>query len=177
LITPQMRIGELLAAYPELEDVLIETAPAFKKLRNPALRKTVARVTSLAQAARVGGVPVTEIVQRLRAAAGQSEWSPKSGTDGQREPGLGEERPDWLREATIQRTLDARPMIEAGEQPLTTVLRELTQLPENAVYELITPFEPAPLIDRAKKIGFVLWTAAMSASEYRTYFIRPRQKS
>ena len=56
-ITPQTKVGELLTAYPELEDLLIEIAPAFKKLRKPVLRRTVAKVTSLAQAARVGRWP------------------------------------------------------------------------------------------------------------------------
>ena len=33
-ITPQTKVAELLDAYPELEDVLVEMAPPFKKLRN-----------------------------------------------------------------------------------------------------------------------------------------------
>jgi hypothetical protein len=47
LITPQTKVGELLDAFPELENVLIQIAPPFKKLRNPILRRTVARVTRL----------------------------------------------------------------------------------------------------------------------------------
>ncbi|MFH1755446.1 MAG: DUF1858 domain-containing protein, partial [Candidatus Latescibacterota bacterium] len=54
-ITPDMKVSALLEAYPELEDVLIGIAPAFKKLRNPVLRRTVAKLTSLRQAAQVGG--------------------------------------------------------------------------------------------------------------------------
>ncbi len=49
-ITPDLKLGDLLDAYPELEDVLIEIAPAFRKLRNPVLRRTVAKLTSLRQA-------------------------------------------------------------------------------------------------------------------------------
>ncbi len=51
IITPQTKVKELLDAYPELEPVLIDMAPAFKKLRNPVLRRTIARVTSIKQAA------------------------------------------------------------------------------------------------------------------------------
>ncbi|MCP4310925.1 MAG: DUF1858 domain-containing protein, partial [Bacteroidetes bacterium] len=35
LITPKTRVGELLDAYPELEQVLMGLSPAFKKLKNP----------------------------------------------------------------------------------------------------------------------------------------------
>ena len=58
VITPKTKVAELLSTYPELEDVLVDMAPAFKKLKNPVLRRTIARVTSLQQAASVGEVPV-----------------------------------------------------------------------------------------------------------------------
>lgn len=41
-ITPSTKVAELLAAYPELEAVLIGMAPPFKKLKNPVLRRSVA---------------------------------------------------------------------------------------------------------------------------------------
>ncbi len=66
IITPQTKIGELLDTYPELESVLIDLAPAFKKLQNPILRKTVARVTSVRQAAAIGKLPVDVVVNKLR---------------------------------------------------------------------------------------------------------------
>ena len=47
IITPKTKVAELLDAYPQLEDILIEIAPQFKKLQNPVLQKTIARVTSL----------------------------------------------------------------------------------------------------------------------------------
>jgi hypothetical protein len=56
-ITPETKIAALLEAYPELEPVLIATAPAFNKLSNPVLRRTIARVTSLRRAAEVAGLP------------------------------------------------------------------------------------------------------------------------
>lgn len=169
-ITPRTKVGDLLNAYPELEDVLISIAPAFKKLRNPVLRRTVARMTSLAQAARVGGVSVTEIVQQLRKAAGQPQWEGEA--EGVSAVSAGGEPPDWVKAESIEKTFDARSMIEAGEQPLTAVMHDLSRLPDGAVYELITPFEPAPLIDRAKEKGFAVYAAARSASEFRTYFKR-----
>ena len=49
IISPKTKVGELLDNYPDLESVLMEMSPAFEKLRNPVLRKTVARVATLQQ--------------------------------------------------------------------------------------------------------------------------------
>jgi hypothetical protein len=42
-----------------------------EKLKNPVLRKTIARITSIGQAATVGGLDVQDLVNRLREKAGQ----------------------------------------------------------------------------------------------------------
>ena len=65
-ITPETKVGELLNNYPQLEDTLITIAPVLKKLKNPVLRRTVAKVTSLRQAAKVGNVPLADMINRLR---------------------------------------------------------------------------------------------------------------
>ena len=57
-ITPSVTIDALLKAYPELEEVLIGIAPPFKKLKNPILRRTIAKVATIRQIASVGGVPL-----------------------------------------------------------------------------------------------------------------------
>jgi hypothetical protein len=64
-ILPETKVGALLQAYPQLEDELIAIAPRFTALRNPVLRRTVARITTLAQAA-VAEIPTRELVDRLR---------------------------------------------------------------------------------------------------------------
>jgi hypothetical protein len=56
-ILPSTKVATLLDRYPELENVLIELAPPFKKLKNPFLRKGVAKVASLRHAATVSLQP------------------------------------------------------------------------------------------------------------------------
>lgn len=170
LITPQTKVGQLLTAYLEVEEVLISIAPAFKKLRNPVLLRTVARVTSLAQAARVGGVSVTDLVQRLRRAVGQADFdtaSEETESGGDFKPA-----PDWFDSDKVTKSFDARPMIDAGEQPIGRVLGDLDKLPDGEIYELITPFAPAPLIDKAVTRGFVAHSRAVGNEEHRTCFKR-----
>ena len=169
LITPQTKVGELLDAYPELESVLIEIAPPFKKLRNPILRRTVARVTSLAQAARVGNVPIGDMIRRLRRHVGQPDLEVEASAIVSAEISA-TSVPEWMDQGTVVGLLDARPMIDAGEQPLGRVMQELGRLQPGEIFELITPFEPAPLIDKAITRGYRVWTTARSTDEYRTYF-------
>lgn len=71
LITPDTKVGELLTHYPELEESLLQFSPAFAALKNPVLRRTVAQVTSLRQAAKVGNANIVEMVDTLRQAVGQ----------------------------------------------------------------------------------------------------------
>jgi hypothetical protein len=169
-ITPQTKVGELLEAYPELENVIMGVAPAFKKLQSPLLRRTVARVTSLAQAARVGGVSVAELVTRLRREVGQPDLAPEE-ADAE-PPAVATAEPGWFDSARIVKTLDARLLIEAGEHPIGQVLRDLDRLGAGEIYELITPFTPAPLIDQAEARGCVAFTKHSGSDETRTYFAR-----
>lgn len=164
VITPETRIAALLDQFPDLEKSLVQMAPAFQKLRNPILRKTIAKVTSIRQAAKIANLPVAELVNRLRQEAGFSEQMEPEETG---QPAA--ERPDWVKNFPVARTLDARPMIEAGEHPLTLVLKELMDLPINHCYELITAFLPAPLIDTVANKGFRSWTVEKESQQFHTF--------
>ena len=72
-IRPDTRIGDLLKQYPQLLDVLADYAPAFARLRNPLLRRTVGRMATLAQAASLGSVDLAALLRTLRQAVGEPE--------------------------------------------------------------------------------------------------------
>jgi uncharacterized protein (DUF2249 family) len=166
-ITPDTKVGALLDAYPELEDKLIELAPAFAKLRNPVLRKTVAKVATLRQAAQVGGVSLGTIITTLRKCAGLNAASIGDTTvDSSATP------PSWFSPEKIAKTLDARPMLAAGQHPITIVMKDLDTLPAGAIYELITPFVPAPLLDMAKQKGYESWSVTEGNDCVRSYLGR-----
>ncbi len=170
-ITPETRVGALLDAYPALEEELFGLSPAFKKLKNPVLRKTVAKVTTLRQASRVGNVSIGKLINRLRVAAGQTEIAVEEGT-----ASSGQAAPGWFREQAIKRKLDARPLIEAGEKPMGKVLTALEPLESGEVLELTTPFVPAPLIDMGKQKGFEVWHRQENPELIKTYFGKPPGK-
>jgi hypothetical protein len=164
-ITPDLKISELLAAYPDLEAPLIEIAPPFDKLRNPTLRNTVAKVTTLRQAAKVGGVSLGDMISKLRHAAGHSDAGTVAENDAP-----SEERPPWLEACTALETYDAREAIEAGEHPLPQVMAALGKLADGQGYAIVTPFVPAPMVERVRAQGFQVWTERKEANHFVTYF-------
>jgi uncharacterized protein (DUF2249 family) len=82
------------------------------------------------------------------------------------------ERPDWLDEANVVETLDARELIAAGGHPLEQVLSGIQQLGTGKIYMLISPFTPAPMIEKVQKAGDLAWSEQAGPGEFKTYFKR-----
>lgn len=168
IITPKTKISDLLDAYPDLEDVLIAQAPQFTKLRNPVLRKTIAKVTSLSQAATVGGLKVEDLVNVLRKEAGQTELSDFESTH----TAYTTQKPSWFSKRKVVETIDVRKMLHQGEQPVHMVLSAAKKLKKREILEIIAPFLPAPLLDKAIGLGFKHWINEISAQEIYVYLRR-----
>jgi len=167
-ITPETRVGDLIKNYPQLEDELIKLAPVFAKLKNPILRRTVARVTTLKQAAQVGNIQIGHLINSLRQAAGIGE-SIVIEDVGKTEPNT---RPEWLDEKNVAFTFDAGEMIARGDQPLGHVMKELRKLNPGQIYKLVTPFYPAPLVDKAKGQGYEVWSVTNEKVVVETFIYR-----
>ena len=168
-ILPSTKVGALLERYPQLEDVLIGLAPPFKKLKNPLLRKGVARVASLQHAAVVGGMPVGELVNTLRAAVGQTAIAPED------LPGAVSyfsDQPEWFDTAKIVASIDER-AADPDQMPIAGVMQAAVRLHSKEIIELITTFIPAPGIDILKRKGFLVWSVREDGKLVRTYVSRP----
>ncbi|MCF8222595.1 MAG: DUF1858 domain-containing protein [Bacteroidales bacterium] len=166
IITPKTKIHDLLEAYPELEETLIKAAPQFKKLKNPLLRKTIARVTSLSQAAIIGGVKVEELINTLREAAGHKLQDNYAGE----EISYNYVTPDWFAADEVSEKIDISDMLNAGEQPVHEVLSALKKLNDGDILEINAPFIPAPLIDKAIGLGYKYWVNEVAEDEFIVYF-------
>ena len=165
-ITPETKVAALLEPYPELEETLIGMAPPFKKLRNPILRRSVARVASLRQAAAVGRLAVDDMVNTLRAAVGQ-EPTHDTAADA---PAYFAPQPAWFDSARIVDSLDERD-VDPDTMPLKPLLLRATKLGDAEILELVTAYLPAPGIDIMKAKGFDAWTVE-KGDLISTYFTR-----
>jgi hypothetical protein len=154
IISPRTKVGELLDAYPELEPVLMAMSPAFEKLRNPILRKTVAKVATLQQVSVVGGVSINEMIRVLREAAGQNDTESSSDNEGVQS----EETPAWYDTTRVTERFDASAIINSGESPMKEILHRTNLLKPGEIFELQTPFTPAPIIDMLRAKNFNIYT-------------------
>ena len=168
LITPRTRVGELLDAYPELESVLLELSPAFKKLKNPVLRKTVGKVATLQQAASLGNIPVTEVINTLRTEVGQQLFE---GADSGDE--INYEKPKWFDPEKVSVSFDASPLIDSGQNPMQEVFSHLELTNAGEIFLLTTPFVPAPIIELISKKGYSHYCLKSDQGSCSTYFIIP----
>lgn len=165
-IVASTKVGPLLDHYPELEDVLIGAAEPFKKLKNPFLRNSIGKVASLKQAAAVAGLPLSGLLNKLRAAVGQpllpaenddvrsSYFSPK---------------PDWVSASKLVETIDEKVGGDPDKMTLTRVTKAAAGLKDGEMIELLTDFLPAPGIDILKKKGLLVWVSEDGHKKIRTY--------
>jgi hypothetical protein len=166
IITPRTKVLHLIEAYPQLEEVLIQYVPTFSKLKNPLLRNTVAKITSLQQAASIGNVKVEDLINHLRKEVSQDLYT------GQLSASYTTQKPAWFSEALIEQEFNVTEMLAAGEQPVNQVIADLNNLSKNKIYKLIAPFLTAPLIDKASSLNIEHWIEKISDEEFNIYFYK-----
>ena len=80
-IQTHTKLFDLLDLHPELEDKIMQIAPPFKNLKNPVLRKTVAKLATLEKVAKIGNLDVIELVNQLRHETGQPKITVEQKTE------------------------------------------------------------------------------------------------
>jgi hypothetical protein len=166
-IAPSTKINDLLKAYPELEEVLLATAPPFKKLKNPFLRRGVARVASIRHISSVGNVPLDELVNRLRAAVGQ----PVLAVSYAEEEYFGA-RPDWFSADSVVVTIDEDELDDKNKMTLVVIHEKAKDVAKGDIIELVTTFLPAPGIDIMNSKGYSTWSREDEGGAVRSYFLK-----
>jgi hypothetical protein len=164
IITPKTKVLQLIETYPQLEDILIKYVPAFSKLKNPLLRRTVAKIATLQQAASIGNVRTGGLINLLRKEVGQELMNTGDDTT------YNTRKPVWFEETLIEKEFDIREMLAAGEQPVNQVISDLNHLTSGKIYKLTSPFLPAPLIDKASSLKISHWVLKDSENLVLVYF-------
>lgn len=150
-ITLDTKIYDLLKAYPQLEDELIKINPKFKKLKNPILRRTVARIASIRQAAAVGGMDSVELLNEIRKRVGLPALDIKEEESSQ------SLAPEWITKEPVK-IIDANALLDQGKNPLAEIMKELKNMEKEDVLLLTSDFKPQPLIDELVKKGYEVYS-------------------
>lgn len=149
-ITSRSKLFDVLEAYPSLEAQIVNIAPPFKNLTNPVLRRTVGKLATLEQVARIGGMNVDRLVNTLRRAVGQEELSAEPAAPLAVTVPPGDDDPEWAR-ARPDHVVDGSELLRRGEVPLGRVNELLGELPPGGLILLVTDFEPSPILDALRK--------------------------
>jgi uncharacterized protein (DUF2249 family) len=163
------KVDAVLAREERLVDVLIEISPVFGKLRNPVLRRTMARLVTVEQAARIGGVDAAMVVRRLNEALGihDSEESVVPAA-----PPHAEAVPEFLRAYPAERLVDVdvRDDLRAGREPFRRIMDAARATPVGHVLRVRATFEPAPLYAVFAKRGWAHATERLADDDWRVWF-------
>lgn len=150
-ITGKTKLFEVLEKYPQLEDQIIQTAPAFKNLKNPVLRKTVGRLATVEKVAHIGELDVLSFVNLLRRIVGETEIVPTVEAEQILPLPIHESGdPDWI-QGEPQFIVDGTALLAKGDVPLHVINEHLTLLSPGRFILLKTNFEPQPMIEAVKK--------------------------
>lgn len=168
-ITADWKISEVIQAYPETLSVLIDSAPEFRKLRNPVLRRVQSRLVTVGQAAGIAGIDPDDLVDRLNTSAGivveKPAHSPKE---------AGSERtmsePPWVGAASVAQEFDVRPYQRRGEEPFSAIMAAIRQVPRGQILLLRNTFEPTPLYDVLGQRGFEHWSRKLAENDWEILF-------
>jgi uncharacterized protein (DUF2249 family) len=67
---------------------------------------------------------------------------------------------------------DVRPIIDAGEDPLSLIVDRVKKIPKGGALKIINSFEPTPLISLLKKQGFESYVDQVDENIIETYFYK-----
>ena len=166
-ITASTTVHELLTAYPELEETLISIAEPFKKLKNPLLRKSIAKIATLKHISAVGNVPLNDLVNELRQAVGQSEIS-----ESYEDEKYFLDQPDWFSKDRIVLSVNEEELEIKDKMTVVVILQEAKHIEKGEIIELTTTFLPAPGIETMKSKGYSVWTVKDDENLIKTYFLK-----
>ncbi len=164
-INSKTRISDIIKENEGAIDTIATINKHFKKLKNPILRKVLAPRVTIADAAKIGGVSVELLLDRLSsigfeiaeiASKEPQNYSPQ-------------EENHFKEKELIE--FDARPELEKGVDPFKSIMRELKSLSDGKVLKIINTFEPLPLIKIMSKKGYAYNVERKNNLVY-TYFTK-----
>jgi len=168
-ITASDRMSDVLARDESLIAVLERHAPHFSKLRNRSLRRVMARLVTVEQAARTAKVPVQELVRDLNHALGIEPTPPADPSPAVSvEDGVARAHPAHARVVE----LDVRDDLRSGREPFSRIMSSVAALGDADVLHVRAIFEPVPLCAVLAKRGFAHEAKSHAPDDWSVWFWR-----
>lgn len=149
MITKDLKISMMLKAYPQTLEILVDSSPHFKKLKNPILRKALSGRVNVEQAAGIANVDVNILITKLNNSIGKFPEKISLGNKGDKKSVMKNQNMENTYNKKIDQSkvvqFDVRPIINSGKDPLKFILAKVKELKEDEVLLLINSFEPIPL--------------------------------
>lgn len=167
--TAETVVAEAIAADPAVIERLARIHPAFEKLRNPLLRKVMARLVTFREAAKVAGVDIEVVLAAANGAPAEAAPAPTAAVAPD-----DEKAPLWVENKDLHDrvAIDVRPILAEGGEPLGPIMRLAATVPPGGLLVLDAPFDPAPLRRVLGNKGFDSYRRALAPDHWRVWFRR-----
>ncbi len=183
-VTAEMKVKEVLDLGEHLLSAFIWLSPEFERLNYPKLRRAMSGRVTIAQAARIAQIPLTEALYVLNLAAGaDSEMLADELKLSERKDFDYRETNPPQKPLEILDLKDTDPriilvdVIEQAEKhldPMPKIAKGLVSLKHSEDVLLVHhPFDPIPLRDMFARRGFASWAEERSQGHWFIYFYRP----
>lgn len=170
------RVSAVLARDPALVEVFVRLSPAFERLRNPAMRRVMARLVTIEHAAAIAGITPPELIAALNHALGVT--APPHANDvaaapaaapssaAARTAGHDPAAPPRIRE------VDVRDDLRSGREPFSRIMAAVAALAPDEGLVVRATFRPVPLIATLERRGFTAHTTEHGADDWTVVFSR-----
>lgn len=169
-INKNTKVSELIKHNKESIDAIASINSLFIRLKNPVLRKMLAKRVSIADAAKVGGAKVEDFYKVLIPLGFEVETidfeeNKKAKIEYKTsDMDINSIDPSKLTE------LDVRDEIASGKDPFALIMDALKVMPEDNTLKLTNIFEPIPLINKLNKKGYKTFVDTSVDGVVITYF-------
>lgn len=170
------RVSTVIGRDESLIDVFASLSPAFERLRSPGMRKVMARLVTVEQAALMAGVDADELVSRLNGRHANADMTERTTTEADQVTAMDTgSKPAALAAIDDERIvlLDVRDELRAGREPFSLIMGALRKVPEGGALVIRAIFEPVPLYAVMKRQGLEHWTEELAADDWRVSFYPP----
>ena len=171
------KLNTLFDRDERLIDVIAGHSPQLEKLRHSPMRKIMARVTTVAQAARLCKVPTAELLRELNHAIG-IEIEPDAVAPADAPADAPANAPEQLADSPPVPSfdgaveVDVRDELSKGGEPFSRIMSAVAALAPDGVLHLRAPFEPVPLLAVMSKRGFDSRTEKHADDDWSVWFFR-----